>query len=156
MKIIQRLKIKKGQILVETIIGIGVVGILLSAIVPLFLVGLKAGQEAWKQDIAWSLGQEQLEAAHTLTSENWNNLYKPLGTTNKTSANPYHLVNNAGTWQLVAGANSTTINNIEFSKQIVIDNVSRTQANGQGDIDNNYILANDDPTTQKITATVSW
>ncbi|MBM2820876.1 MAG: hypothetical protein HW405_636, partial [Candidatus Berkelbacteria bacterium] len=32
---------RKGQILVETIIGVGVIALVLAAIVPLFLVGLK-------------------------------------------------------------------------------------------------------------------
>lgn len=140
----------KAQILVETIIGVGVVGLLLAAIIPLFIVGIKAGPEAWKSDTAWMLANELVEGANAVKRDNWNNIYQ------LTKSSPYHSVNNAGTWQLVAGAENLTINNLQFSRQIVIDNVSRTGLNGAGELETSYNPARDDPSTQKITVTVTW
>jgi len=153
---------KKAQILVETIIGVGVVSLVLSAIVPLFLIGIKGSSESWKADTARLLAQESMEAAKSLKEENWNNLYQPLGTNNKGSANPYHLVNNAGTWVLTAGEETVSINNLTFYRKIIIDNTSRTISGAGtpawqfGEIETSYNPADDDPSTLKITARVSW
>lgn len=147
---------KKGQLLLETIIGVGVVGILLSAIIPLFLVGIKGGSEAWKSDIGRMLAQEELEAAKALKEENWNNIYRPLAGNNKGAANPYHVVSSGNVWTLVAGAESVSFNNVAFERKIVIDNVSRTGINGAGEIEALYTPTRDDPSTQKLTVTISW
>jgi len=149
---------KKAQILVETIIGVGVVSLVLSAIVPLFLIGIRGSSESWKADTARLLAQESMEAAKSLKEENWNNLYQQ----NKGNANPYHLVNNAGTWVLAAGEETVSINNLDFKRKIIIDNVSRTISGAGtpawqfGEIETSYNPTDDDPSTLKITADVSY
>lgn len=147
---------RKAQILVETIIGVGVVALVLSAIIPLFLIGIKAGAESWKGETAKLLGQETLEAAKALKEENWNNLYRPLGTNDKGEDNPYHLENQVGAWVLAAGAENITLNNLTFSRQIEINNVSRTGINGAGELETTYNASRDDPSTQKIIVKVAW
>lgn len=146
----------KGQILVETIIGVGVIGILLSAIIPLFLVGVKAGSEAPKFEQAKMLASESIEQAKAMKEENWNNLYRPLGTNNKGAANPYYIVKSGSAWALASGSENLNINNLTFTRQIIIDNVSRTGINGAGEIEASYNATRDDPSTQKITVTVTW
>ncbi len=147
---------KKGQILVETIIGVGVIAFVLAGIIPLFLVGIRGGSESWRTDSARLLAAEAMAAAKALKMENWNNLYRPLGTNNKGSSNPYHAINNANSWSLAAGDEQITINNLTFNRQIQIDNVSRTGNNGAGNIETTYNPGRDDPGTQKITVKVTW
>ncbi|KKQ74293.1 MAG: hypothetical protein US94_C0008G0008 [Berkelbacteria bacterium GW2011_GWB1_38_5] len=141
---------KKGQLLVETIIGVGVIGILLSAIIPLFLVGVKGTSETGKSDVAKMLTQETVEAAKQLKEENWNNIYR----VNK--AVPYHIEKNVDSWQIIENSETVNLNNISFNRQIIIDNVSRTIVNGAGEIEETYNALRDDPSTQKITVTVAW
>lgn len=147
---------KKGQILVETIIGVGVIAFVLSGIIPLFLVGIRGGSESWRTDSARLLASEAMAAAKALKMENWNNLYRPLGTNNKGPSNPYHAINNSNTWSLASGAEPITVNNLTFIRQIQIDNVSRTGNNGAGNLETSYNPSRDDPGTQKITVKVSW
>jgi len=147
---------KRAQILVETIIGVGVVSLVLSAIIPLFLIGIKAAGESWKQDSARFLASEVLEQAKALKEENWNNLYRPLGTNNKGDANPYHLIKNVDKWELAAGTENISLDSLSFVRQITIDNVSRTGTNGAGELEETYTASRDDPQTQKITTRVSW
>ena len=147
---------KKGQILVETIIGIGVIAFVLAAIVPLFVVGLKGGTESWRLDSARLLAQESMTAAKALKEENWNNLYRPLGTSNKGPSNPYHVITSNGSWILGAGSQEISLNNLIFSREIIIENVSRTQVNGAGDLEAEYHSERDDPSTLKVTSKVTW
>ena len=148
--------IRKAQMLVETIIGVGVIGIVLSAIIPLFIVGVKASGESWKTDSARFLGQEVLDQAKALKEENWNNIY----TAEKGSK--YYVENNAGAWQRADGEEVVTLNNLNFTRYFMVENVSRViQGSGTpgwqfGEIDAPYNPANDDPSTQKITVKVSW
>lgn len=147
---------RKAQVLVETIIGVGVVALVLSAIIPLFLVGAKAGSESWKGESARLLAQETMEAAKTAKEENWNNIYHPLGTNNKGEANPYHLTNAGSSWVLALGDEEINLNNLVFNRRLIIENVSRTGINGAGEIESSYNGSRDDPSSQKIIVKVSW
>jgi|GEM_PF-699116 len=147
---------KKGQILVEIIIGVGVIAFVLAGIIPLFLIGIRGGAESWRTDSARLLAQEAIVAVKALKMENWNNLYRPLGTNNKGPNYPYHILKNANSWSLAAGVEPITLNNITFNRQIQIDNVSRTGDNGAGNLETSYNPSRDDPGTQKITVKVSW
>ncbi len=149
-------KIRKAQLLVETIIGIGLVTLFLTAIIPLFLVGVKAGAESWKIENTRFLAQETIESLKTLKEENWNNIYRPLGTTNKGSENLYHVTNIDNSWSLASGQETVNLNGLDFSRSLRIENVSRTGLNGVGDIETIYTAAQDDPSTQKITVNASW
>jgi hypothetical protein len=101
------------------------------------------------------LAREQIEAVKTLKEQDWNNIYFPLNTANKGIGNLYHLVVNAGSWQLATGAESINLNGTAFQRYIVIENVSRTSSNGAGDIEPTYTAARDDPSTQRIRSVVT-
>ncbi len=140
----------KAQILVETIIGVGVIGIVLSGIIPLFMIGIKGGSQSWKAETARFLLQETLDSAKALKQENWNNIY---GTT---KGSHYHVVNSSDTWQRADGDESLTLDNLTYTRYFVVENVSRTGVNGAGELETSYEPSRDDPSTQKITARVSW
>lgn len=149
-------KFRKAQLLVETIIGIGLVTLVLTAIIPLFLVGVKAGSESWKIENARFLAQETMEATKALKEENWNNIYRPLSTANKGAENIYQVAKSGNAWTLAAGEETVNLNGLDFSRSLTIENVSRTGLNGAGDIENSYNPLRDDPSTQKITVMATW
>ena len=154
--IISKILKSKGQILIETIIGVGVVAILLSAIIPLFIVGAKSGSQVGHAEVGRLLAQEEMEAAKALKEDNWNYLYHPLGTENIGAGNPYHLENTTGIWVLAAGAEEISLNEQTFTRSLIIDNVSRTNVNGAGEIEIIYHPEKKDPSTLKLQVTVSW
>jgi len=143
---------RHAQLLVETIIGLGVLAVILAAITPLFLVGTKGPAETWKKETAENLARETLAATTALKEENWNNIYRA----NKGDSNPYHTVANAGSWELGAGSETIDLNGTNFTREIVISNVSRTGTNGAGEIEGNFNPAREDPSTQKVKIEVSW
>jgi len=149
--LIGSLRLKSGQLLVEVLISITLVAILIAALIPLILSTTSASTKENKNTVASLLAKEQIEAAQALKEEDWNKIYFPLDTSNKGATNPYHLVLSAGKWQLAAGIETVNLNGIDYQKSIRIENISRTGPNGAGDIGG----TNDDPSTQKITATVA-
>ena len=146
----------RGQLLVETIISLGVLAVILAAITPLFMVATTSPQEAWKKETALNFAKETLAGLKVLKEENWNNIYRPLGTTNKGEDNPYHLATGAGKWILAAGSQTVPLNGTNFNRLIIINNISRTGLNGAGEIEQIFTPAREDPSTQKITIQVSW
>jgi len=147
---------RPGQLLVETIIGLGILAVILTAVTPLFMVGTKGPAEAWKKGAAENLAKETLAGLKALEEENWNNIYRPLGGANKGENNPYHLVVKAGKWGLEADSDIVSLNGTNFISKIMIDNVSRTDSNGAGEIEENFTPAREDPSTQKVTIEISW
>lgn len=142
-----------GQILVEAIISVGLIGILVAAVVPLTLTSVNANSGKSKNAQAAMLAKEEIDAAKAIKEEDWNNIYFPLNTSNKGATYPYHLEVNEGKWQLVAGEETVTQNNINFKRFLIIENVERTEKNGAGEISITG-TGFDDPSTQKITVSV--
>jgi len=146
----------RGQLLIETIISLGVLAVILVAITPLFMVGTKGPEEAWKKEAAENLAKESFAGIKALKEEDWNNIYRPLGTANKGENNPYHLATGAGEWVLAAGSQTVALNGTNFNISIIINNISRTGLNGAGEIEQVFNPAREDPSTQKVTIEASW
>ncbi len=147
--IINNFKFKKGQLLVEVLVGIGIMAILVSAILPLILTSTNATIRENKNSIAVSLAKEQIEAVKAVKEENWNNLYSVSKGTD------YYPKIDAGKWQLASGIETIPLNGLTFQRSIKVDNVSRTDLNGAGNIESIYNQSRDDPSTQKVTSTVT-
>ena len=144
-------KFKKGQLLVEVLVGIGIMAILVSAILPLMLTSTNASIRENKNSIAISLAKEQIEATKAVKEENWNNLYSVTK-----GADYYPEIDiNTGKWKLTSGVETIPLNGLTFQRSIKVDNVSRTDLNGTGNIESTYQQSRDDPSTQKVTSTVT-
>ena len=151
----KRLKFKSGQLLIEVLIGISILAILMTAIIPLLLTSSMGVAKSQKDETATFLAKEQIEAARALKEQDWNNIYFPLNTSNKTIFNPYHLVLNGSSWQLATGPEDITQNGVTFRRSIMIDNVSRSSSNGAGNIESSYTASRDDPSTQRVRSIVT-
>ncbi len=130
--------LKSGQLLVEILIVIG----LMALIIPTLLVGFISTRDGRAQSgqrfMAVTLQNEAREAIRTVREAGWTNIQ-----TNGT----YHPVVSGPTWTLAAGAESIS----GFSRSLVIADVYRDS--------NNVIVPSGgtiDPSTKKITTTVSW
>ncbi|MDO8686632.1 MAG: type II secretion system protein [Candidatus Berkelbacteria bacterium] len=146
---------RKGQLLVEVLIGIGLMAILVSAVVPLMIASTTSFTKEQKNQTAILLAKEQIEGMKALKEQDWNNIYFPLDTPDKGISNPYHLVLSGSSWQLAPGSENISQNGGTFQRSIIIDNVSRTGSNGAGEINAVYNSAYDDPSTQKIRSIIT-
>jgi len=139
-------KKNNGQILVELLVAVALAAIIFAVGGQLLDVTLQSNKLSKERLIANHLLQEGLEATIAVSSEKWHNIYN----LNKGEPNYYHPEINAGKWVLVSGQENIILNDLTYTRSIIIENVNR---------DNNRninALGIDDPSTQKVTVTVSW
>jgi Tfp pilus assembly protein FimT len=149
----QKIKIRsKGALLFELLIVISLLSIILSVGANAIYLSMRSNQSSGERDVASSLASESLEAMRAITEENWQNIYNPANANAKGTENHYHPEVQSGKWVLVSGDDVVTMNGVEYTRYVTIENVSR--ASDTRDIENTYSLASDDPSAQKVTVTV--
>jgi hypothetical protein len=144
------LKSNRGQLLIEILLAISVTAIVISLGAQMTFVSLKSNKLTGERDTATALMREELEAIRAASHEDWFNLYNLA----RSPTQNYASENMAtARWTLAAGSDATTTDLVVFTRYFVVDNVSR---DGTGAIEATYNSSNDDPSTQIVTATVSW
>ncbi|MDO8581427.1 MAG: hypothetical protein Q7S16_01000 [bacterium] len=142
------MKHPRGVILVELMLALGILTIMGGLITMTFYAGQRSGRTALKRTQAVQLAQEEIEAAKSVAEENYLTLYN----LSKGSGNPYHPAIPVDKWTLATDTELVVLDGDTFTRKIVIDNVSRDSS---GNIQSTYATSYDDPSTQKMTATVS-
>jgi type II secretory pathway pseudopilin PulG len=142
---------KKGQMLVEVLVAMGVASIILAAVVNLYIDIQKGGLLNNQRTRANNLVQEGLEAARSVRFDGWiaistNGIYHPV------------INNSNGKWELQAGQD-TGIDGL-FNRAIIISTVYRI-ANPSDPSFMHIVPAGtpgavEDQSTKQITTTVSW
>lgn len=141
---------KRGQMLVEVLVAMGVGTIILAAVVSLFIDVQKGGILNNQRTRANNLVQEGLEAARSVRYANWSGV-----STNGT----YHpVINSFNAWELQPGPESG-IDGL-FSRRIEISSVYRI-ANPADPAFMQIVPAStpgavEDRSTKQVTVTVSW
>ena len=151
-----------GQSLVEIIIAITVGAILIGAASAVIAPILRSNLETRNVQTASSLTQEYLDNVQNLAESNWFNIY---GLTPKGPSSQFYLRATSTTYEILSGTTSTVVEGRTFTRYFSIENVNRDLC-GAGDITTNATTTctsgpgtagvTDDPSTQKITATVTW
>jgi type II secretory pathway pseudopilin PulG len=142
--------------LLELLVVISILAIILSVGSQAMLVSMQSGKVSGERDVATALANEALEAVRAITEEKWQNLYNLTGK----GATHYFASStvSAGKWTLTATSTATdelvVMNGITYTRYVIVDNVSRDASTRA--IETTYVTANDDPSTQKVTVTVSW
>ncbi len=150
------MKKQSGQLLIEilvaTVVIVGIAG--LGA--QLVLVGQKSNKLTSDKDTALKLVREASGALRSIATEDWQFVYRPPdGTgdpiTGKGLGNLYHPIQVSGKWVLTTGSEVVTINGVNYTRSLYIENVNR-------DAGKNIVLTGgtDDPGTQKIVVSVGW
>ena len=127
-----------GQSLIELLVTIGLASILL----PALLTGLLASREGRAQQeqrlIAMSLLKEGEEVARSVREKDWNE-FSLNGT--------YHPVVSGTSWSLAIGAETI----MGYTRQILVEDVNR-------DAGGTIVTSggSPDPSTKKVTVSVSW
>ena len=127
----------KGQVLIELIIGFGIATIVLSSIV-LLLIGAREAKERSANILsAETASIFQAEALRSVREGGWNNLQN--GT--------YHIEKSGTSWSLISGSQT----GCEHCAAIIIADACR-QNNVLADCPTGTV----DPSTKKITVSVTW
>ena len=138
-----------GFLLIEIIIAIALISIVFITLLGVGVLTMNISSSIQKQTQADSLIKEEFEAVRNFRDgTTW--ATNGLGIVNTDTGNPYHLVNSANKWTLVAGAETTGI----FTRQVVFDKVSRDPTTQN--IETTYNSSHNDADTRKITVTISW
>src|SRR3989344_4583934 len=147
----------KGQSLVELIISISLGVVFLGIAAGSATMILRNNLEARTSQIAASLAQEYLDGVFSLAQKNWLNVYDPPEAKGPNSQ--FYLDISGGNYFIISGTTSTVVESRSFTRYFSIENVTSNatttscligfQGSGSGDIA-------DDPSTQKIIATVEW
>jgi type II secretory pathway pseudopilin PulG len=156
--------LNRGQILTELIIAITITAILAAIGAQLIGVSFYSAGTSKDRQVASRLAEEVFESLRAITQGNtsstqgWNRLYLPpngMGTasSSKGVANLYKILILDNTWQIASGTESIVLDGSEYTRSFVIDNVSRDATSGN--IQSTYVLANDDPATQKVMVKIS-
>ena len=137
-----------GFSLFEILIAIAVFATVGLAAAQLISVSLQADKTGGQKTVGAKLVSEEIEAASAIAAEQWNNIYL----LNKGQANHHHATVSSGKWATSTGDEFVAANDLEYTRYFYVENVSRTS----GAIDITYNGANDDPSTQKVTAVTTW
>jgi len=153
MKIFAR---KEAYLLLEILVVIGVVAIIVPLIAQIIVSSLNANKWSMENKIAVGLADETFKAAEGSSFEKWQNVYSKL----KGSTNHYFTINSAGAWIINSGDETLTVNGLSYTRYFYITNVCRDNTSKSIIMDLSVPPCtsgnSDDPSTQKITVTVTW
>jgi len=156
-------KLSSGQSLVEIIIAIAVGAILIGGATAVLIPILRSNLETRHVQIATSLAQEYLDNLQSLAESDWQIIYSPPSA--KGPSSQFYLRATSTTYEILSGATSTVVEGRTFTRYFSIENTSRNLC-GASDITTNATSScasgpgssgvADDPSTQKITTTITW
>lgn len=139
----------RGGLLLELLIVIALLALILSVGAQGVYVSLQSSKVSGDRDTASALASEALEAVRGVAEEKWQNIYLLSKGTQH-----YKVVRSGNAWTLALGDETIVLNNVTYTRYVVIDDVSRDLATRL--VEGSYTASNDDPSTQKVTVYVTW
>lgn len=133
--------------MIEIIIGMAVGVIFIGASVGAIALILRSNYDVRTTQIADSLASEYLDTLQTISEKNWHDIYDLSG---KGPSSQFYLIASGTTYAILPSATTTIMEEKSFTRYFSVENVNR---------DNGEITesgGNEDPSTQKIMATVDW
>jgi type II secretory pathway pseudopilin PulG len=130
-----------GQTIIEVMIAIAIAAVILPALATAVVASREGRAQEAERLQATALARQAAEAVRSVREKGWSNI------SSLTAGSPYRPIIASNAWSLTAGAE--TIGN--FTRQIVATDVERDSS---GTIVDSGGTA--DPSTRKLTVTVSW
>lgn len=144
--------VQRGALLLELLVVVAILAAILSVGSQAVFVSMQSGKISGERDAALGLASEAIEAARAVADEKWQNVYNLT----KGTAHYYPLLV-SGKWTLAAGDETIALNTASYTRFVVVENVCRHDITREVSGVSPCGLGNsDDPSTQRITATVSW
>lgn len=152
----------KAQFLLEILVVIGVAAVIVTLGAQLIGVSLQSTKRASEREVGLALVEETFEAVRSAALEKWFDLYSPAIAKNSN----YYPTKSAGKWVITnAGAETVTINGINYTRSYLVQNICRDSSTknvtGITDANGTTVTCTGsggtyDPSTQKLTVNVSW
>jgi len=137
---------KKGQALMEILVGLFVVGVLAGTGTTAIIIALRSNLQSKNFQDASALNQKIFDNAKIVAEANWHNIYDLT----KGSATQYYLTASGTALAILVGTTSTVVDNVSYTQFFSVENVNR---DGSGNI---AVSGSDDPSTQKIVSHCQW
>lgn len=153
---------QKGQSLVEILLSIAIVAVIFGTVVATISVGSRLSIESKTTQIASSLARQTIDSVGSIAESNWQNIY---GLITKGSSSQYYPTASGTALIILSSPTTTIVEGRTFNYWFSVENVNRTSC-GVGntttmatttcnmETGDSYIA--EDPSTQKITANVTW
>lgn len=139
---------KEGQSLIEILVAVSVAAIFIGGVSLVISSALRGTAESETAQIAAGLARDYLDPVKSIGESDWNAIYNLSG---KGPTSQFHLVFSGGVYTISSGSTSTILGGRTFTRHFSVENVGR---DGGGNIVQSG--GTDDPSTQKITANVTW
>jgi len=142
----------KGQSLVVLMVVIVTSAVILGLGAQFIALRIKAGEAAKQRVIGSYLVQEALEVTRAIARESWSNISTKPETEN------YHpeYSEEQEKWVLASGTENITLGTDTYERKLTFHKVSRVlEEEKKGNIEPGYIEEDDDPSTRKVTASVT-
>ncbi|MFA5386692.1 MAG: prepilin-type N-terminal cleavage/methylation domain-containing protein [Candidatus Paceibacterota bacterium] len=154
---------QKGQSLIEILISIAIAAVIFGSVVAAISVASRLNLESKTTQVASLLARQTIDSVESIAESNWQNIY---GLTDKTPASTYYATASGTALVILPGSTTTIIEGRNFNYWFSVENVNRASC-GIGDATTSLIstpscqvgtegFIAEDPSTQKITATVTW
>lgn len=137
-----------GILLVEILLAIAFFASIIAVGTQVTLVSVRSSTESERKDTAVRLARELLETARAASDGDWYQIYHAPHST----SSPLMATSTSGAWAVVPGIETVVLSHYTYTRSFTVASTSRdftTRA-----IHEAYDAAQDDPSTQKITATV--
>lgn len=159
-KINAKTNLQSGSLLLEILVAVAAAAIVVTLVSQSTYVSLYGSRAAAEKSVALGLAEEVFEGVNAASTEKWQNVYNLT----KNSAN-YSVATSSDKWIINPGSKTVTVNTKDYTEYFVVENVCRdastrditgiTDTNGTT---NTCVTSTGihDPSTQKITISISW
>ncbi|OGG60033.1 hypothetical protein A3C89_03975 [Candidatus Kaiserbacteria bacterium RIFCSPHIGHO2_02_FULL_50_50] len=138
----------RGMLLIEVLLAIAFMAALVAIGTQVTLVSLSSTTASEEKDVAHRLAREMLEGARLASMSDWHSLAYV------SRAGVYHATTTASSsWAIAGGVESRTVGSHTYTSSFHVASTSRDFATHN--LEESYDAAHDDPSTLKVTATVS-
>jgi hypothetical protein len=141
---------ESGQLLLEMLLAISAFVVVAMVGSQLVLVSQVSNKLSGDKSVASGVAEEIFEAVQNVATEDWQLVYG----LNKGAGNLYHPEKSGNKWILASGNETVNLNGIDYVRSFYVEDVSRNPSTQN--IESAYNIANDDPSTQKITINIAW
>ena len=153
---------QKGQLLLEVLIALSLAAVVIAVSANFIFLSLRSNKLSNEKNIALGLVEETLEAVQAASVESWLNLYSRTHSTTD-----YRPIQTSGKWDIsTSGTENITLNGMVFSRGFRVFYVCRdsttrnitgiTDTSGSSETGCTTSGGQADPSTQKVTVTISW
>lgn len=151
---------RRGQSLVELLVGLSLAGVIIGASVFAVTAFLRSDLQAKRLQAATGLARELSDNVRAFSAANWRNIYDLT----KGSSDHYYLITTVSPFASTTGDQTLTVESVNYTRYFYVENANRTLC-GAGAITESATTTcaqvgatgvAADPSTQRITVVATW